>query len=159
MFPKPKRYPVLIIFGLLAATIGLSAIAGEQSPDVRQLMTPEDFSASGLDKLTEAERAHLSEWVARYRKGMLEGPPPPKTPEERAEEREIVIEAKVLEFAGWTGKTVFRLDNGQMWKQRTSGSFRYSGDDSAVVISQNSMGLYQMRHLATGRLVSVKRIR
>jgi hypothetical protein len=157
MSPKLARYQLLIV--ILAATLGSSAIASEPPPDVRRLMTPEDFSASGLDRLTEAERAHLSEWVARYSKGMLGGPPPPKTPEELAEERAVVIEAKVLEFAGWTGKTVFRLDNGQMWKQRTSGRFSYSGNDSAVVISQNSMGYYQMRHVATGRLVSVKRIR
>ena len=103
--------------------------------------------------------AHLSEWVARYRKGVLEGPAPPKTPEERSEEREILIEAKVIGFQGWSGSTVFRLDNGQVWKQRMSGKLRYSGDDSLVVIKQNSMGYYHMKHIATGRLVGVKRIR
>jgi len=149
----------LLLFMVLAVMLDLPALAAEQSPDVNLLMTPEDFSASGLDKLSESERAHLSEWVARYRMGMLEGPAPPKTPEERSEERKILIEAKVIEFQGWSGSTIFRLDNGQVWKQRLPGKLRYSGGDSVVVIKQNSMGYYQMKHTATGRVVGVKRIR
>jgi hypothetical protein len=148
---------VLLI--ILSVTLGLPALAAERSPDVRTLMTPEDFSAAGLDKLSESERAHLSEWLAHYRQGVLKGPAPPKTPEERAEERKIVIEAEVIPaFRGWSGKTVFRLDNGQVWKQRLPDRFRYSGDDSAVTIRRNALGYYQMEHVATGRLIGVKRI-
>jgi hypothetical protein len=122
-------------------------------------MTPEDFSASGLDKLSEAERAHLSEWLARYRAGMSEGPAPEKTPEQRAEEKEVEIVAKVVPaFRGWGGSTVFRLDNGQVWQQRQDGKLRYQGDDSTVVISQNFLGGYMLRHPATNRGIGVKRI-
>ncbi|MGD8356448.1 MAG: hypothetical protein PVG42_00180 [Lysobacterales bacterium] len=153
----------MITMGLAA---GLSADTGT-SPDVRTLMTPEDFTASGLDKLSDAERKHLSQWVERYREGAVVGPevkkrPSEMTEEEKAEvqkERDAVIVAKVIPaFTGWSGKTVFRLDNGQVWQQRTPGNLRYSGSDSAVTIRQNILGLFLMEHEATGRSVGVRRI-
>ena len=145
----------------------------EQARPVEELMSAEDFAASGLDKLTPAERAHLSEWIAHYRDGAVKGPPPaPKPPsrmtpdekvayeEERERAREMEIVARVLPtFKGWSGRTVFHLDNGQVWQQRQSGSMRYDGDDSTVVISQNVMGKFVLKHSASGRAVGVKRIR
>lgn len=150
---------MLSIAGLFNLGLSSARAAEGESPAVERLMTPEDFSASGLDKLTDAERAHLSEWLVRYRQGATEGPAPPKTPEQRAEEREVEIAAKVVPaFKGWSGKTIFRLDNGQIWQQRQHGKLRYNGGDSTVVISQNFMGGYMLTHKDTGRAVGVKRI-
>lgn len=130
-------------------------------------MTPEDYAASGLDKLSDAERKHLSEWVERYREGAVIGPvvqkrPSQMTKEEKAQdkkERETEIVAKVIpSFKGWAGKTLFRLDNGQTWKQRTPGKLRYSGADSTVILTRNFLGKYIMKHPDTGRAVGVDRI-
>ena len=165
-------------------------------------MAPEDFSASGLDKLSDAERAHLSEWVARYREGAIKGPPVPgkerkeaaalaaqqadiesvaevdeesgqqttdeypggyKTEKEKKKEKKskkkFEMVAKVIpSFRGWGGKSVFVLDNGQVWRQRTPGSLRYSGADSTVTITQNLLGKFVMKHQGTGRSVGVRRI-
>jgi hypothetical protein len=143
----------------LSTGIALAQVADGNSPPVKSLMTPEDFSASGLDKLTEAERAHLSEWLVRYRQGATDGPKPPKTTEQRAEEQEVEIAAKVLPaFKGWSGKTIFRLDNGQVWQQRQSGKMRYSGSDSTVIIYQNMLGGYMLKHVDSGRAMGVERI-
>ena len=83
-------------------------------------------------------------------------PAPPLEPEEdRAE-----LHASVLPpFRGWNGKTVFKLDNGQVWKQRSSGRHTYTGTDTRVVISQNRMGFFEMRLLSVDRSVGVKRVR
>jgi hypothetical protein len=62
-------------------------------------------------------------------------------------------------FRGWSGDTVFYLDNGQIWKQRTKGRHVYTGDDNRVVISQNLLGFYEMRLIAADRSVGVKRIK
>lgn len=130
-------------------------------------MTPEDYAASGLDKLSDAERQHLSEWVERYRDGAVTGPVVKKRPSQMTEEekvqdkkeREAEIVAKVIPaFKGWAGKTVFRLDNGQTWKQRTPGKLRYSGPDSTVVLKRNFLGKYIMKHPDSGRAVGVDRI-
>ena len=161
-------------------------------------MAPEDFLASGLDKLTDAEREHLSGWVARYREGAIKGPPVPgkerkeaaavaattsaaaqesaptttaeypggyKTQEQKKEQKEkgkkvkYELVAKVVPaFIGWAGKTVFVLDNGQVWRQRTPGSMRYSGGDSTIIITQNFIGKFIMEHQGTGRAIGVRRI-
>lgn len=141
--------------------LSMAVVADDQAPpNVKNLMTAEDFSASGLEKLSDAERAHLSEWVARYREGALVGPAVPKTPSQRAEEKKIEIAAKVVpKFVGWSGKTIFQLDNGQIWEQRIAGKLHYSGEDSTVVISANMLGKYVLTHEATGRSVGVKLIK
>ena len=81
-------------------------------------------------------------------------------PEPRpSEEEAFALNAEILPpFRGWSGKTVFKLDNGQVWKQRTSGHHTYTGDDRRVVISKNGMGFYEMRLLAADRSVGVIRV-
>lgn len=168
----------------------------KDAPEIQTLMAPEDFSASGLDKLTDAEREHLSGWVARYREGAIIGPTVPgkqraevaaaaaqettsettsSTTEEypgtyttqeqkqkqKEKEKKVKYElvAKVVPaFRGWSGKTVFVLDNGQVWRQRTPGSLRYSGNDFTVIITQNLLGKFLMEHQDTGRSIGVRRI-
>jgi hypothetical protein len=62
-------------------------------------------------------------------------------------------------FTGWAGKTVFNLQNGQVWQQRQSGKYFYPADNPEVEIHQNWAGYYRLKLLATGRSVPVKRIR
>lgn len=136
-------------------------------PDVENLMTAEDFMSSGLDKLSSEERDHLSDWLERYRQGAVSGPAVVRKPSEMTEEEKIQhqeetdaeLVAKVLpSFRGWSGKTVFELDNGQVWRQRQSGTMKYSGSNSSVVISRNFLGKYVMKHEESGRAIGVKRI-
>ena len=185
----------IILF--LALGLSISSAADDvEAPEIQTLMAPDDFSASGLDKLTDSERAHLSDWVARYREGAIKGPPVPgkqreeaaaeaarettdvaaedagqgttdeypgsyRTEEQKTKDSEVKYElvAKIVpSFRGWSGKTVFTLDNGQVWRQRTPGSLRYSGSDATVIITQNIIGKFKMKHLDTGRSVGVRRI-
>ena len=166
MNPLSKPMALLLTLAVSAAF----AADSSNPPNVETLMTPEDYADSGLDKLSDAEREHLSEWVERYREGAVIGPVVHKKPSEMTEEETVVykekqevlnvdIVAKVIPtFRGWNGKTVFRLDNGQTWRQRTAGKLRYSGSDSTVTITRNTLGKYKMKHEDTGRSVGVKRI-
>lgn len=159
-----------VILSILAPLMFLCAVPSfgqddeAAAPAVESLMTPEDFKASGLEKLSEKERAHLSEWLERYRQGATKGPqvskpPSRQTKEERKAEKNYEVTANVIpRFHGWSGKTVFRLDNGQTWQQRMTGSFRYTGANSEVVIHKNIMGGYVLEHVESGRSVLVKRV-
>jgi hypothetical protein len=73
---------------------------------------------------------------------------------------EIEFEARLVgDFKGWTGKTVFKLDNGQVWRQRSASTYRYKGADTRVRFEQNWMGGWEMEVLSTGKSVLVKKLR
>ena len=83
----------------------------------------------------------------------------PEPPQEAPEDR-FQLHASVKEpFKGWSGKTVFYLDNGQVWRQRASGRYTYMGEDNRVVISKNSWGFYELRLVDADRSIGVKRVR
>ena len=157
----------LSCFALLLVLPGGASFAQDEDsdvPDVETLMSAEDFKASGLDKLTDAERAHFNKWLERYREGAEKGPvvnkPPSQwTEEQKQEEKNFELVAKVIpRFRGWSGKTVFRLDNGQTWQQRMPGRFAYNGGSSEVSVTKNFMGRHVLEHVESGRSVLVKRV-
>ena len=75
---------------------------------------------------------------------------------EAAEEAEIVARI-VPPFEGWDGRTVFRLDNGQVWRQRQSGRYRHeAGRDTEVRIRKNFFGFYVLTITSSGRSVGVE---
>ena len=81
-------------------------------------------------------------------------------------ERDTVesIEARLAgDFTGWTGKTVFALDNGQVWRQTRNYIQPYSPrkpiSQPKVTITKGALGSYNMRIEGVRRTVQVKRIR
>ncbi len=80
-------------------------------------------------------------------------------PEEKPAEPELLYANIEGSFRGWSGKSVFRLDNGQVWRQRRSGRFTYTGDARRVVIGKNSWGFFEMRLIEADRSVGVSRVK
>lgn len=157
------RFFNLILVLISVSLLNVSDASAADTIDFRSMMTAEDYAASGLDKLSDAEKASLSEWVQRYRDGALNAPPSPaqQQAETVKEEQEFlgIVANVVPRFNGWTGRTYFQLDNGQIWQQRIGGNnMRYSGDDFRVVITKNWIGKYSMKHVETGRSTPVQRI-
>ena len=164
--------------------IGVLGEAGEKSPGILELMTAEQYHRAGLHKLSADElralegwlRDHAGEFPAVGRTAPAADPAPgapaaAAAPEETSVEENFgfpdppadgaeVLHARIEQpFRGWSGKTVFLLDNGQVWKQRASGHFTYSGDDTRVVISKNSWGFFVMRLVDADRSVGVRRVK
>jgi len=90
------------------------------SDDIQQIMTPEEFKAAGLNKLSPDELAKLNAWLQGYR----------QTTEQAAEKKATARAAKVDRtkmdllvsrvdgtFDGLTGRTLIRLEDGTVWKQ------------------------------------------
>ncbi len=138
---KASGYSLLCALLLASCTV----LAQEDStfPGVEALMTPEEYRAAGLEKLSPAERAALNSFLIRYTaeesQVLFNSDPEVK---KAVEEQEIV---SVIEgpFKGWTGDTVFRLENGQVWQQRLRGNYYYSGTSPEVRITKNFMGFYK----------------
>ena len=62
-------------------------------------------------------------------------------------------------FKGWSGKTRFKLENGEIWQQRQSSTYMTTLESPEVVIRKGRMNFYTMEVPAIGRKVHVKRIR
>ena len=147
---------ILIVFMLYSLA---TTAADDAFPGVQKLMTAEEFKAAGLDKLNTQERQALDTWLTKFT--ATEAPALLETNEEVQEVQAAhVISANIKPpFDGWDGKTVFYLDNGQVWRQRLDGRMAYSGEDTAVEIKKNFLGFYKMRHIASDRSVGVSRIK
>jgi len=139
---------------------GAQGAAGDKDfPGIEKLMPRDEFVRAGLDQLTPEQVRVLDNWLLRYTAG--EAYVVQSTSEEvRAATPEFRIEARIMPpFDGWSGKTVFRLDNGQVWRQRIKGRYLHSGDDMQVVISRNFLGYYMMTVVGTGRSIGVEPVR
>jgi hypothetical protein len=74
------------------------------------------------------------------------------------------IEARLVgHFNGWTGKTVFTLDNGQVWRQTKNYIRDYTPRSPIpaprVTISKGMLGSYNMQVEGVKRIVQVKRVK
>jgi len=65
----------------------------------------------------------------------------------------------VGEFTGWDGKTVFELENGQVWQQSGSGRMTYRVANPMITIKRAFMGSYLLKVEGRNKSVRVKRIK
>lgn len=129
----PARTALLALCFALATPIAFAqdaavAPASDQRP-VEQRMTPEEFSAAGLDKLSPRELAALNAWLRGTLKVEVERAA--AVAAEAAAEKvkddnrgffhfgsdEAVVAHLQGQFAGFARNRRYRLDNGQVWKQ------------------------------------------
>jgi hypothetical protein len=140
-------------------TLALGARAGDgKFPGIEKLMTPEEFRAAGLDQLDDAQLESLDAWLLRYTAGesaIIRQDKSIKEVQEAQEAFELVSRIEG-DFSGWSGKTVFRLENGQVWRQRQSGRYVYVGPPNPEVrITKNWMGFYKLTLIEKDRGVGV----
>ena len=82
-----------------------------------------------------------------------------KSESEKTKQPESAFEAKLTsDFKGWTGKTIFKLDNGQVWRQRSSANYRHRGSDTRVEFKKNWMGGWEMTVVSSGKTVLVRKV-
>jgi len=135
---------------LLASLVSLPAAEPETPafPGVQKAMTPEQYEAAGLSKLDASERAKLDEFIKNY--VAVSNEKVATTTIDKAIKEKKIYEPEVIQsrivgpFSGYTGNTVFTLENGQRWAQSQRDSAYYPKVDSpAVVIVKAGFG-YRM---------------
>ncbi len=111
---------------LVVSMVGVASAAGFSSLEER--MSQQEFRAAGLNKLSAEELKTLDAWLRAHYKTTVttryvgpEGKPMFYPKESERQTVESRIDGK---FYGWRGHTVFRLENGQVWRQSESGSFQ-----------------------------------
>ena len=136
--------------------VTLPALSADD-PNIRELMTAEEFAASGLSRLSNAEMDAINRWLVRYTAEdateMISTSPAVKEIDNAAVSSRIDGA-----FSGWNGPTRFPLKNGQVWETRSARRYSYSAVDPEVEITKNFLGIFRMRLVDTGRAITVRRI-
>ena len=171
-----------------------SAIASDA---IETQMTPEERVKSGIDILSDKQRAFLNSWLRQRAEvqdlpvnsssttetvtattanvaapnnepGDIEAEIDRRVAEKLSKQRTAAINGEVRNsfeariagnFTGWSGKTVFRLDNGQIWRQRSASNYRHRGEDQRVTFKKNWMGGWEMTVISSDKTVLVRKVR
>lgn len=149
---QPMPTTLRIIHSLLlvcAVAVSPAVLAQAQTSTLEERMSESQFRSFGLDKLTPEELQGLNAWLQG--RGVLGataaagGSEPPRDDRQGFRtgkgDRDEVRANLIGTFTGWSGKTVFRLDNGQEWQQAEAGA--YSGqrfESPEVTIKPKAMG-------------------
>lgn len=112
---------------LLAALLFGAAPATAQQQAIESQMTPDEFKAAGLDKLSAEELSRLNAWLGRA----IEGETTRAASEAREQAKESSrgflnigsganepIESRLTgQFSGFAKGRLYTLENGQVWRQ------------------------------------------
>ena len=126
------------------------------SPDAEQ-----SVGAAGSDTSDAAMEAEIERRVAIEVEAAISKAKEDEEAEEAAREAALnePFEAEIVgPFSGWSGKTVFTLSNGQVWRQRNGSDYRHTAQGQTVAVKKNFMGYWTLTVLSSGRTVGVRRI-
>ncbi len=63
------------------------------------------------------------------------------------------------EFTGWSGRTLFRLENGQVWKQIDNSKLVWKASSPVVTIRKGAFGSFRLGIEGVNKTVKVKRVK
>ena len=143
----------LSIFLALTLAFGLSlgtTFAQEEAAGIQQQMTPEEFKAAGLEKLSPTELAKLNAWLQGYRETAVKTAvaKAEKKASERAErdKRSLIVSRINGTWGGIAPGVVIELEDGSKWKLANKDE-HYGGyaDHPAVAVWKAGFFGWKMR--------------
>jgi hypothetical protein len=149
------------------ASLGLATLEAAEPenpafPGVQKAMTPEQYEAAGLSKLDPAERAKLDEFIKNYvavsNEKVATTAVDKAIKEKKVSEPEVIQSRIVGPFTGYTGRTVFTLENGQRWAQSQYDNAYFPKIDSPPVVIVKAGFGYRM-YIAGGGAIRVSKVR
>jgi hypothetical protein len=123
---------------LLPALLGLALCAtaqAQQPKSLQQRMSPGEFKAAGLDKLSPQELQSLDAWLQAHEKAATRVVTASGAPVFYPDiHKRSAFEAHLAgHFEGWSGHGSLTLDNGQQWKQIGSDDILCNASDRPAV--------------------------
>ena len=160
-----------ILMVLLFLSVTLSVAAAGAFSSLEEQMTGKEFSAAGLDKLSQQELDVLNDWLHRHSVATLkakavsaevvdsaEGQPELKS-EDEDEDRTTITSKLVGTFDGWDGQSVFELENGQIWAQASKSKWHIKEVENPVAVIEPGMfGTWRLHIEGFDKDCRVKRI-
>jgi hypothetical protein len=154
--------------------------AANKTVDLESILTADQFRGAGLNTLSPDQMATLNGWVTTYLRsqGAASVIPPsslvPETPaptqatgpaafgatmlKSTADEPDSIHSTIVGKFTGWSGSTIFKLANGQIWQQSSPADYETQMQNPEVIIKKLRFG-YLLTLPGRGQTVFVMRIR
>lgn len=158
MLNRHLTLPMMILWFVCTVPMASAEEETQAWHGIEKMMTPEEYRAAGLDKLEPGEIERLNQWILRF----------------IAYDSQIVAQSDAAvqklqntpvkrriagKFTGWDGKTVFTLDNGEVWRQRLPGRYAVVMENPEVEIFRNLLGFHELKILKTGKRIGVSRIK
>ena len=134
---------------ILACVEPATAAQPETSGSIKEMMSPGEFQAAGLNKLSADELQKLDAWLQGYRQVTEQTAEKKATAKASAESHakmDLLVSRVDGTFNGLTGRTVIRLEDGTVWKQANADD-RYHArvtDHPAAAVIHGVFG-YKMR--------------
>lgn len=166
------------LFGLVFVLLLPVAVCAQENFTER--LSPEERQSAGLDRLAPEQLAALNALVKRDRESgeknlrvtvraelreevKQEAKAEVKVEARKEAEERRVAETRVLsrimgKFSGWDGKTVFKLENGQAWRQVDPEVHYVKPVDSPAVLIEKVFGGWRLYDQEGGwvRVVRIK---
>lgn len=163
------------IIALATLLLSMPLAAQQGFSTIEERMTGKEFTAAGLDKLSPEQLAALNDWLRSHSVATLENANAAAqvsaagggTGDNRGFELQSakdisdddIVSGIKGEFSGWSGKTIFELENGMVWQQVESQTFYIPSRTGAVAIIEK--GLFSSWRLSVdgyNKTVRVERI-
>ncbi|MEE4175411.1 MAG: hypothetical protein V2I57_14260 [Xanthomonadales bacterium] len=164
MKTSPSLIATTAMILILAATP--YALAQQGFSTIEERMTGKEFTDAGLDKLSDEELATLNQWLRAHSVATLDN-----VNQEYSDVRGFETQAMAAlddgdivspikgEFSGWTGDTVFELENGMIWQQAEGGTFYIPAKSGAVaIIDKGVFNAWRLKVDGYNKTIRVKRL-
>jgi len=123
-----------------------TAAQPEISGSIKEMMSPEEFKAAGLNKLSPDELQKLDAWLQGYRQITEQKAEKKATARAEKTKMDVIVSRVDGTFNGLTGRTVIRLEDGTVWKQANADDrFRPKNPDHPAAAVIHGVFGYKMQ--------------
>ncbi len=147
-----------VLAGVFCVIFSLTQRVGAaEFSSLEERMSQPEFHASGLDKLSAEELKNLNAWLRNH---PISGNNIDRTGFPAQDSNRDAITSRIDgAFSGWSGKTVFKLQNGQWWQQVESDQFAAGPmQNPEITIEPALLGSWLLKVKGYNRSVHVQRI-
>ena len=170
-FKNNQMYIFLIV--ILFLTMPLCVTAAEGFSSLEEQMSGKEFTTTGLDKLTAEELETLNNWIRSHSVATLDQPKAGSYAVAGAQEDKrgfknkkdfkqdrVPITSRVKgSFTGWSGHTLFALENGMIWEQSDKEKFYIQEvQNPEITINPGRFGTWRLSVEGHDSKCRVKRI-
>src|SRR5437868_2721515 len=142
----------MLALGIMFACVApVRAAPEEMSGSIQEMMTPGEFKAAGLSKLSPEELQKLNAWLQGYRDVTEKAATKKATAVASRTKMDLLVSRVDGTFTGLTGRTVIRLEDGTVWKQANADDrFRPKVTDHPAAVVIHGVFGYKMQLEGTG---------